>query len=533
MFGHPILKTRKDDIVVIGLGPTGLAYALEAGRNDSFKRRVIILTDRESYTRDVIFRLDLPVFEYYRQLIGETAYQAALQKGLISSEQDVDVSGFFGQVIPHRVIKICTSESLLYQQLSKIPEVTIVTLAKHTADKILSIQKKSNSIFFQKDNKTHVLHYSYLIEADGIHHPTLNLVNDRPYYHTTQKTQMHSHHARINFNLPLGYTADQFRELLKKGTPTKPTIDQLHQLGWEHQSTPEFRLFVVEDTFHVGGECPFALQTDEKNKIEAWVRLSLHLFLPTDIIAALTVREAAAFNVKLDETDRSTITLSPGHATPGVLFLTGEALRKSHYQTGSGAAVGLLEAKAFGEFLKTPQSRSDLQKYESHVSSIIAANRIRVDRYLTHRLEREVVAQQQLSQASSYQTQPTNDGIKHSRVAPETTRPISKPSPNRLPSFTNHTSARASAVRPPEPVASNSRPNTTRPAALGTSVSATKIPASTARAIVTHSTSTMHYHNASRLFSRQHNFSYADDRNWVAPAAPEFRDASVTYAHKK
>jgi 2-polyprenyl-6-methoxyphenol hydroxylase-like FAD-dependent oxidoreductase len=533
MFGHSIFKTGKDDIVVIGLGPTGLAYALEAGRNDSFKRRVIILTDRESYTRDVIFRLDLPVFEYYRQLIGETAYQAALQKGLISSEQDADVSGFFSQVIPHRVIKICTSESLLHQQLSKIPEVTIITLAKHTADKILSIQKKSNSIFFQKDNKTHVLHYSYLIEADGVHHPTLNLVNDRPYYHTTQKSQMHSHHARINFNLPLGYTADQFRELLKKGTQIKPTIAQLHQLGWEHQSTPEFRLFVVEDTFYVGGECPFAIQTDEKNKIEAWVRLSLHLFLPKDIIAALTVREAATFNVKLDETDRSTMTLSPGHATPGILFLTGEALRKSHYQTGSGAAVGLLEAKAFGEFLKTPQSRSDLQKYESDVSSIIADNRVRVDRYLTHRAEREAVAQQQLSQASSYQSQPANDGMKHSRVAGETTRSLTTSSPNRVQSFINHKSARASAVRVSEPAAWDSKSKTSRPAALGTSVSATRIPASAVRTLVNHSTSTINYHNSSALFSRQHNFAYPDKRNSVASVAPEFRGSSVTYVHKK
>ena len=402
MFGHAQLQKKKDDIVLIGLGPTGLAYALESCRSDSYKRNIVILTDRVDYTRDVIFRLDVDVFEYFQELIGEEAYQSALHKGLISAVQDTDVSGFFGQAIPHRVIKIRTAENLLYQQLSKIPQVKIITLPKHTQDQIISIQKNSNSIFYRKDNKTLLLHYSYLIEADGVQHSLLNLVKDHPYYHTTQRSQTHSHHARINFNIPSGYTADSFRELLKNGTQAKPTIAEFRELGWEHHSTPEFRLFVVEDVFYVGGECPYDIQTADKSKIEAWVRLSLSLFLSKEMIAKLTTRDRATFDVQLDETDNPTITLAPSHATPGILFLTGEALRKSHYQTGSGAAVGLQEAKAFGKFLKTRQSRQDLHEYAVNIKAIIATNRDRVNRYLNHRAERELAAQRPLVQNPSH-----------------------------------------------------------------------------------------------------------------------------------
>jgi 2-polyprenyl-6-methoxyphenol hydroxylase-like FAD-dependent oxidoreductase len=446
MFGHSLLHKKPDDIVQVGLGPTGLAYALEVCRNDSKKRNIIILTDRVSYTRDVVFRLDLEIFEYYRELIGETAYQAALEKSLISPVQHIDVSGFFGQNLLHRVVKIKTAENLLYQQLSKLPQVRIIILAKHTSDRIQSIQRKSNSIVFQKDNRTHLLHYSYLIEADGIHHSTLNLVNDHPYYHTTQKPQTHSHHVRINFSLPPRYTADQFRELLQSGTQTKPSMTEFHQLGWEHQSTPEFRLFVVEDTFYVGGECPSPIQTTDKQKIETWVRLVLCLFLPKNIVSALVNREAATFNVQLDETDNPTLTLSPNHATPGILFLTGEALRKSHYQTGSGAAVGLQEAKAFGEFLKTPQTARDLQKYEESIKAIIAINRVRVDRFLNHRAERELAAQQQLSQATSHQSHTQNLTLKDDRIAVEK-KLVANPvlATNALPKNTNNALSRPSA----------------------------------------------------------------------------------------
>jgi hypothetical protein len=391
-FLHP----EVDNIVQVGLGPTGLAYALEACFNDSKKRKVILITDRIAYTRDVIFRLDTKIFEYYRQLIGETAYQEALNKGLIGPVEDENVSGFFGVKTPHRVIKIKTCEKLLYDQLAKLPQVELIILAKHhTTDRILEVNRNSNTIVILKDNRARAIHFSYLIETDGIHHDTLNLIkNNKVYYHSRQISQVHSHHARITFNLPSDYTADKFRALLNSGSAdAPPAIIEFQQLGWELHSVPEFRLFIIEDTFYVGGECPSQIQSADKQKIDTWVRVALRMFLPQKIVKDLTNRESAAFDVVLDEADHPTLVLSPDHATPGILFLAGEVLRKSHYQTGSGAAVGLEEAAAFGAFLKTPQARSDLYKYNEAIKGILTVNRARVDSYLTHRAMREAAAQ--------------------------------------------------------------------------------------------------------------------------------------------
>jgi len=57
--------------VVCGLGPVGLAVALEACRADSKKRPVIAFTNRSAYTRRQILRLETNILEYLESLLGK------------------------------------------------------------------------------------------------------------------------------------------------------------------------------------------------------------------------------------------------------------------------------------------------------------------------------------------------------------------------------------------------------------------------------------------------------------------------------
>ena len=389
-----MLNTQQN-IVIIGLGPTGLAMAIEACKKDALRRNVIAITDREQYTREAIFRLDVDILPYLAELVGQDKMDHYFERKLIGPKESLNGWDF-------HIIQMKTLEQLLYETLIALPNIEVLCLPKRSKCHIKNIDSDNHSVTVVQHLNTgateRVIGFKYLIAADGPSHNTVNrVVGDNIIYETTQLPQIHKKHARATYKLPAELCADTFRPLFLPVNTPIPDLRSLQNLGWTLNSSPEIRAFVVDGVLFAAAECPEQLDNDI-DKIDLWMQTVLGLIC-TQSINALTRVDAAIFDVSLTEANRTVIPL-PGKNkalnTPNdevaYLFPVGDALRNTHYQTGSGAVVGLQEARVFGTYLESTQTLSDIETYHAQISEVRAANRMRVDNFITKRTEREINA---------------------------------------------------------------------------------------------------------------------------------------------
>jgi hypothetical protein len=178
-------------------------------------------------------------------------------------------------------------------------------------------------------------------------------------------------------------------------------LDSLKALGWQHASLPEFRITVNDDNLYIGGECTPEIQHNP-DQLEVWMKTVLRLRLSQEKIDRLSMHVDAhdhpdchGFNIELDEASQSVVAFPKSFSSHAPLsrsarlLLIGDALRKPHYHTASGAVLALLEAQLLGEFLRSPQSKQDWKQYAALVEKLREDNRARVDNYLHQRKLRE------------------------------------------------------------------------------------------------------------------------------------------------
>jgi 2-polyprenyl-6-methoxyphenol hydroxylase-like FAD-dependent oxidoreductase len=384
----------KKSILIVGLGPTGLAATLEACKSDSKKRPVVAVTDRVQYDRNIIFRLDEQIIPYLEHLVGSPRLEAYKAKDLIGPRQ------IAADNQPYHTIRIGALEQLLYSALEDEKNVRIITTPKRQASQITSIDKCNRTYTLSHTQPSTTISFEQLIAADGYNHGTADRIPDHGIeYECTQQTVRFTKHARVNYKLPADSKTQHYDTFLQQGADKKPSSLELFRLEWRNFSHPEARLFVNDGVFYIGAECPntFDSKTPAK-QIDEWLRMVLRFHLPEAAIKALITTECAVFEVSLREATRTVSFCSPRKHTEmtnsdfdeSALFLQlGDALRAPHYQTGSGAVVGLQQAAAYGEFLKTAQTLEDLTQYHAKIAEIRAVNRVRVDTFLEKRSARE------------------------------------------------------------------------------------------------------------------------------------------------
>lgn len=398
------LQRSTENNLVIGLGPTGLAAAIEAARNDRFKRNVIAITDRPAYTRETIFRLDETVCHYIESLLEEK-FQESLHSKIMSN---IEVSA---DNIPYRTMQIRTLENLLYDKLCEYKNVEIIQIPTHSGPQNITIDKHKRVLHLKLEEVVRTIPFKHLFAADGGHHRTLsNIQNSGIEYDNTQLPVSHPWQARVSFLLPENTSTEDYQNFLKQGPDNKPSLNELRKMGWDHFSEPEARMFVLDNHFYIGAECPADLYGKENSSVDSWIRQVLRFYLPQKTIDHLIQLEAGTFKISLDEATHTLLPLpSPTtafndqevlHQATSYFFSLGDALRKPHYHTGSGAVIGLLEAQALGQYLSSEQQVIDLKRYHAEVASIRTTNRLRVDNFLSKRAIREEKAakEQPLSQ---------------------------------------------------------------------------------------------------------------------------------------
>lgn len=393
------ISDNGNNIVIVGLGPSGLAAAIEACKNAGKDSKVIAITDRCAYTRDTIFRLDEEIYPYLKELIGIDNFNACINNKIIS---DVQVST---DKHPYRTIQIKTLEKILYSKLLEYSNLELISLPKRSNSQITGIDKNAHTIKLAMDEKNREIYFKYLIAADGCHHGIANCIQENNIeYYPTQQKQLWDKHARVSYVLPDHSSTEQYQLLLDQGPDNKPTLSELQQMGWTLYSEPEARLFVIDNNFYIGAECPLKIYGNCNSLINEWIKLVLRFHLPQEAIDKLVQLDCGTFEINLQEANR-TLTLLPLKTSTSsdadaalyeqsaCFFQIGDALRIPHYHTGSGAVVGLKEAQALGGFFASKQSMDDLINYHAKIAEIRSDNRMRVDDFIDKRIEREKIAE--------------------------------------------------------------------------------------------------------------------------------------------
>lgn len=392
----PAAKTQ--DNVIIGLGPTGLAFAIEAARKDTKKRKVVIITDRPDFTRNAIFRLDVDILDYLRELVGTEKVDELFTKNLIGPQESLNGFDF-------HVIQIKVFESLLFEALQKEKNIELIYLPRRGTGKISDIDQYQHIVHLQEQTEREInnryIHFKFLIAADGAAHSIANKIGNIEYHHT-QHPQIYNKHARVTYKLPEDICADKFRKLLADGNSNKPDNSVLQNMGWCLRSEPEARIFAIDNYLFVAAECPPELFEASQEVIDNWIRTVLNFRCENAAIEKLQKMESGIFEVDLMEAN-CTLRVLP--STPvsedgfddqrfteeslSYFLQAGDALRTTHYQTGSGAVMGLREAKVFGELMASQQTIDDIIDYHSKIAMLRDENRARVDAFIDKRFGRE------------------------------------------------------------------------------------------------------------------------------------------------
>lgn len=391
--------------IIIGMGPAGLAHALESVKNNINPRKVVLITDRPThyapidsamYTRNAIFRLDEDIMPYLESLIGVEKFADCLKSKLIGPLEKIGEFSF-------RTIQMKRLEMLLFEELERY-NVEIIHVPKYSENHISDIDSDSQTLHISYKEKDvtldYSIHFKYLIGAYGPNRGISELIPVPVEAYPTQHAQLHNRHARVTFKLPDGFSADQLREILAAGSLNPACqMEQFREQGWKLQSEPEHRKFAIEDVLFVAAEFPHAIKDPSLDEIDLWIKTILKQFCPSEIINQLHTIDTAVFNTDLHETNRTIYPFAP----PGIHFKNDEAahkhtsyfipvadaLRVTQYLTGSGVVVALREAQVYGQFLRSPQKLADLMHYHAKIAAIRDANRERVDIFLDKRAKRE------------------------------------------------------------------------------------------------------------------------------------------------
>lgn len=437
------------DIVVGGLGPAGLDIALRAALAG---KRVLALTDRDYYSREQVLRLDKDIAEL---LFGSSKKdRKQLQRdGLITIRKDK------GMKLGEYYITIETGKLEEYlrdlhntQGAHKKLDLTILQLPKASQGRNFEFDGDQRGIHIpqiqdvvysgggrwqSKDElENSLIQFKHFVAADGANHRIADQVNElldsqqnersKIEYEGRQIDQLHQYHSAVVFKIPQGMSK-QFERALQKKNHQGATDEQLRAQNWRLASRPESRVLKAGNTLYIGTEAPKFAQNYEpesrRRLIEQWARTVLGDHLPQSLIDQLTYTtddnlnaeqrqkkqqlRISPFNIQLDEAKQNYAPLwadlsyvfngfTSLHQNTSYFFQVGDALRKPHYHTGSGAATGFRVNSALIDFFKSDGSVEALGRYDNRVKQIRDNNRVKVDNYLLARREREANARLQV-----------------------------------------------------------------------------------------------------------------------------------------
>jgi 2-polyprenyl-6-methoxyphenol hydroxylase-like FAD-dependent oxidoreductase len=183
-------------------------------------------------------------------------------------------------------------------------------------------------------------------------------------------------YGTYNFHPPRSDENDFFKSLLKPIPRRVVDIEELKALGWQHDREPVPRFFNTGNHPYLGIEIPPNIVQDYRaitkdinellkagpvderevqklrehrtNLMEAWGKATIRMFVSDEDLDKLILKDCAVIDVQLQKSETVTAT-TPSQVK---VLLIGDAAQSAHFQTGSGAIMGIRGGFDVGIFVK-------------------------------------------------------------------------------------------------------------------------------------------------------------------------------------
>ncbi|CEK11540.1 FAD-dependent oxidoreductase [Legionella hackeliae] len=251
------------DVAIVGLGPGGLAAALETAKQG---KTVLVFTNREQYIRG------------QRLILSHDTQQFLVRYYDPHDPQDVKL---WTKYTSEKTVQSKDIEKYLYRKLTKLSNVTII---KALPGGDLTIQQISKGIEGHADciilKNGEKYYFRHLLGADGAKHSTADMVANcigQPIqYKLTPTQERHPFHAVVQLQLKPGEKV--------KGKTTTDIIHEMQTLGlqgWKNAYHPKYYIFpnAAHTKFYFAGEIPQQIfdapESEQKKQLKQWASVFL------------------------------------------------------------------------------------------------------------------------------------------------------------------------------------------------------------------------------------------------------------------
>ncbi|MDP1601739.1 MAG: FAD-dependent oxidoreductase [Legionella sp.] len=326
------------DVAIVGLGPGGLAAALEAA---STGKAVVAFTDREEYIRGQ--RLAIK-----KDSIG------FLEKH--TNNSDSEDEKFWQKYNAEKSVQTKDIERFLHRKLIQYPNVQIVQLDKKTTT-IKSVGKSDGSNFIEL-NDGRKYYCNNILAADGARHTFANQMNDDLKsdinYRESAVQERHKYHAVVQLQLKKG-------EEMGSPVTMQPyeKMKALSQLDWTSSYLPKKYILTnaANTKFYLAGEIPEAIFKEEDAQVRAlklktWATVAIQErygvteeqleYRQSRNTPAKDRLQCTVFEMKMQENDKQFVALENG-----VFAQIGDARRTPNYNLGHGMNDAIKGGVAF------------------------------------------------------------------------------------------------------------------------------------------------------------------------------------------
>lgn len=333
----------KADIAIVGMGPGGMAAAIQAA---SQGLSVVMFSDRGDYVRPQRLILDYNNIKLLKSFnMTKTPEDEDFLRSLdseIGSPQAKDVERYLRRQVQ-------------YFQDQPDSKITVVNLAKqHTAIQSISPEKQGDCVTLKNGS---VYYFRYLIGADGAKHFTSDRVKegfnldiryepsvlqDRHKEHGTVSLKINKNKGQVHENLDT-HTVEDMKRQITEGRK---------QLKWDKPYEPMGLILFNEDRSKVtfSGEIPqsifMAPPEMRRELLRQWAILAINCNMADEASMSITPEAleyrvspnpiknelmATKFEVPLVQSNRALYKLSHGVYAP-----IGDARRTPNYKLGHG-----------------------------------------------------------------------------------------------------------------------------------------------------------------------------------------------------
>jgi 2-polyprenyl-6-methoxyphenol hydroxylase-like FAD-dependent oxidoreductase len=378
-------KQNVDPVVIVGMGPGGLAAALVAAKKGL---PVVIIENRDHFSRVQRLHADRKTMQFLQSFYDPNN---ALDKEFFEKKcfAHKNPDGTFGDA----VVQIKDIQKFLTRKLEAYQNVDIRRGKGH---EITALDPDQQTVSLKKpDGSNSTVKFSNVVAADGARRGVTSFLNaskNQAYHveHTPMALQPRQAQAgTVALQVKAGQILPDTPSGASGSNFTIQHMAKLNELGWDQQYFPKIRVFRNEENtkFFFSGEIPKTIQNiqdknAQKQALEEWGKFIVsvemgvdptQLEIPikaginsTDATKAAKTKESqamrtTAFELSLASADKSAVELGQ----QGAFALVGDAYKNANFFYGHGLNDAIQDGIKAAECIG-PKGKFNFNDYETH-----------------------------------------------------------------------------------------------------------------------------------------------------------------------